>query len=62
MDNSIRKKQHNFKMDSVRGDKNLWRCDDCNSEALFSKGFSQLEANQIMMLRLPCLVPEFLKN
>ena len=63
MDQSIRKKAHNFKklksFDTLR---DLWRCDNCDSEALFSKGFSQLEANQIMMLRLPCLVPEFLKN
>ncbi len=63
MDQSIRKKAHNFKkVKSYDALKDVWRCDDCDSEALFSKNFTQVAVNQLMILRLPCLVPEFFKK
>ncbi len=50
---------HNFKLapfhPKATRETNIWRCDDCDSEVIFSKMLNQREVNQIMAKRMPCL-------
>ena len=54
------KKEHRFYLKKInyKLHKDLWRCDDCDSETLFSKGFTQLRVNQFMNIKMPCVPPE----
>jgi hypothetical protein len=59
----MNKKQHNFYLKKAYDVKrNLWRCNDCDSETLFSKGYSQLRVNQFMNIKMPCIPPEEFKK
>ena len=34
---------------------NVWRCEKCDSEAIFKAKYSQREVNQIIEAKLPCI-------
>lgn len=36
---------------------NVWRCDKCDSEAVFMKKYTQADVNRIIGEKLPCVPP-----
>lgn len=57
-------KEHNFylKTANAKPGLNLWRCDDCDSEVLWSIKYTQIDVNQLMMVKMACLNEEMFIN
>lgn len=42
--------------------KQVWRCNNCDSEVIFPRGRNKTFVNKEMAIRLPCLPPDFFKS
>lgn len=60
------KKDHNFKRrlndDRAPLGMSVWRCEKCDTEAVFDNRHNKFDVNKMMTVKMPCLPPVNVRN